>query len=725
MADEWDEPGDLPTDNGDDTGEGRPAWLDKGSPAGAAAAGAAARDEWDVDDAAPDANPRTFRTLSGKVIDKGPTVSDITAEADAARAENERHSLLSRAKATAAGMRDTFVGGAKAVGGALPESLGGRGFLNTIADPHHRREFERGLSDMITLGYAEKLGNMAGGGAEKLGMDFGPRLETTGAEDAAAAPNDRALGRVVGMAAPGVGSVIAKNAGKVIAPVFEGAEATTRAGAAALGAAKGVAGHVATAPLTAGLSANAAGDRLGAAADALTDPVSLALAAGTGAIAEPVARNLTEKAKERATKDIGHDIVEAEGPKARVTDQKRIAEVNDRIFEMTKEHPELRQVWREPAEKALPKVAEVKRRIAEPLDAFYDTVDAKTGGGIRLGDIIDGYRNRAKELRKTRPGVEDANRLDALADQELVAARARQGAQFDPKTPINAEGTTAGDQLAMLERSATRALAKGDQNTVATLQGEADRIRELASKEGSVNLDERIPTKDFRANVTALHKSAESVMGGLEGTPRHEALAKLYDEGKAIIDKHLDSSGVDQKALTEVRKINNEYFLLSRAEAAIESRGWKEANQHSGFHLPHSAKAAIAAGGATPLVTYGLLHPSHIPALAAGAAATAVASKAIPAITSRINWRLANLDPAAAARTVERIAPRAGAEIGGRAGAAVASQQRDRAIAQIIQGAQAGGDPGQIRARATAEGVDPAMIDSILQRFAQQPAVAP
>src|SRR6185295_4209531 len=392
-----------------------------------------------------------------------------------------------------------------------------------------------------------------------------------------------------------------------------------------------------------------------------------------------------------------------------------------RIFEMTKEHPELRQVWREPAEKALPKVAEVKRRIAEPLDAFYDQVDAKTGGGIRLGDIIDGYRNKAKELRKQRAGIEDADRLDKLADQELVAARARQGAQFDPKTPINAEGTTAGDQLAMLERSATRALAKGQQDVVEQLQGEADRIREVASKEGSVNLDERIPTKDFRANVTALHKTADSVMGGLEGTPRHEALAKLYDEGKAIIDAHLDGSGVDPKALAETRKINNEYFLLSRAEAAIESRGWKEANKPSGLHLPHSVSGAVKAG-IGPTLAMAAMNPHSIPHIAGTALATGALGVALPAIKSRVNWKLANIDPAAAAATAARVAPRMGAKIGAISGAEAASQDRgyDRALAQLVHGATAGGDQNELRTRAAVEGVDQATIDAVLRKYAQQ-----
>lgn len=731
MADEWDEP----AADDDETTEGRPSFLDKGPRRPAVAA--AANDEWDT---APVDVPKSIdpvRTLKN-------TGPDFAGQMSAAAAANEkfgqRRSLAERARDTVVGLKDTAVGGARAVGGALPEELGGRGVLNTLKDPAHRREFERGLSDMITLGYAEKAGNAAGRFfAEPEGPDdnVASRVLKRGANavglggqdsdiaanaqaDRESAPDDRSLGRAVGMASPGAGTYIAKSAGKVLAPVLSDIQATTRAGGAALGAAKGVAGYAAAAPATAALSAGAAGDRSGAALDALTDPVGLASSAIGGAVAEPIAKNLVDNAKSRATKDIAHDIIAAEGPRARRTDQTRIAEVNDRVFEMTKDLPELRPIWREPAEKAVPKIAAIKERVAEPLDAHYDVIDQATGGGIRLGDIVDGYRAKAKELGKSREGLEDAARLNKLADQELLAAKNRQGDQvkFDPKIKINDEGTTAGDQVAMLEKSADRAERAGRGHDAIQLRSEAENVRAMASKPAGVDLDERIPTKDFRRNVTDLHNTANDVMGSIEGTPRYEAAQRLYSEAKTIIDKHLDSSGVDPKQIAEVRKINDRYFLLSRAEEAIKSRGAKEASRPAFDQLIHSPRRALTSGAGLGTLGTAVVM-SHSPLKAAVEIGGALAvGHAAPAVASRVNWKLANLDPTAAQAAVQNIGPNVGLGVGRAVGSQAGPQASDRLLAQLIQGAQAGGNPDDLLRQAKAWGIDPSTAGTIIRRFA-------
>lgn len=726
MADEWDEPDAPAAAPSEDTDL---AFLKPGRKR-------AAKDEWDaVDDEVPSEDVVESRPLKNTGADLAVTMKT---EADDFREANRPRSLGERAAATATGIKDTFVGGAKAVGGALPESLGGRGFLNTIEDPHHRREFERGLSDMITLGYAEKAGNavsrfatapvtaddnMAARVIKKTGGALGltrpeDDLESNAIADKDNAPFDRSLGQAVGMAAPGAGSYIAKSTGNAIAPVLGGLNATTRVGGVALGAAKGVAGYEAAAPITAGLSAGAEGHRLDAAADAATDPVGLATSAIGGAVAEPVAKNLVGEARSRATHDIASDIVAADGHKAKRTDQLRIADVNDRIFQMTKDNPELRSIWREPAKDAVPKIEAIKQRIAEPLDAHYQALDEHTGGGITLGEIVDGYRNKAAELEKKRVGIEDADRLKALANQELRAAAARQGqrVEFDPKFKINTEGTTAGDQIAMLEKSAAISARSGNTAAADQLAEEIAKVREMASKPVGIDMNEKIPTKDFRENVTGLHKTADSVLGSIEGTPRHEALQRLYESGKEILDKHIDDSGLPKSSVESLRKINDQYFLLSRAQEAIKSRGISESNRPPISSILHSPRKLLHSG-ALPAIGAALAFPHARAELAA----TAIAGIAAPAVASRVNWRLAQIDPTRAAEVANSVGTGIGSTTGRVVGPQVAQQSNDRAIAQLIQGAQAGGDPDELAKRAAAFGVNPVMAQAIIRKWAPQP----
>jgi hypothetical protein len=550
-----------------------------------------------------------------------------------------------------------------------PEGRAAAAEQSIITNPAKRREFERGVDSMVTLGYGQKaahaLEDTAFGRAwNKLTMGEGGGgglSEEQEAADRTAAPDYRPAGQIAGSFMPGAASGIAKVAGKVAAPI---AKAVAPAGAAVVkklasvpgaggvlatgadaagGAVKSALGYEFAAVPAAALSADAEGHRLEAAGAAASDPAGLLISGGIGAvpiIARGITRPALEKlratapeveasARKRAVKDLGKDITAAEGPKATVTDQKRIAEVNDRLFDLTLQKPELRKVFGESAEKALPKVRAIKKEIAGPLDKLYDSVDAKTGGGIKLSDITGDLRARADELATKRLGLEDAKRLRALADQFDEA--------YLPKTKPLAEGEVpaspvddVADQLFDLKK--LREKAKG-----VSADALDKEIAELEAKAPAGANDVRIPTRQFREEVTSLHNTAESVMGGLEGTPRHEALEKLYDAGKAIIDKHLDGSGVPTADLAKIRDINNGYFLLSRAEAAIESRGWKEANK-PGFKLPHSMNAALHAGAIAPMAAYAAQHPSTIPYMAAATAVTAGG----PRIAKAVNWRLAN-----------------------------------------------------------------------------------
>lgn len=400
-------------------------------------------------------------------------------------------------------------------------------------------------------------------------------------------------------------------------------------------------------------------------------------AMGAGGAALNARGRLLEKlrpgAQARAVKDISHDITAAEGPKARVTDQKRIAEVDKRLFELTKEEPGLRDTWRKPAEKALPEIEAAKRRAAAPLDGAYKAVDAATGG-IRLGDIVDGFEAAAKEAGTKASGQAEAARFRAVKDNFL---KAYGEPAFDPTKPVTKEGITAGQMLDMLEKAKARGAPGMDQQIA--------QVREMAA--GGVNMDKRIPTAAFREEVTDLHKTAEAAMGGLEGTARSEALSKLYQTGKQVIDTHLDASGIPAGQLAELRKANDRYFLLSRAQAAVASRGWKESNQHTGF-IAHTARQA--ADMSLPVAMgYAAMHPHAAPIIGA-----TMAARALPAAASRVNWALANRAPST---------PTAG------------TSQAQAAVSRLLQAARAGATPAQLQQQAQDDGLPPEMATQLAQ----------
>lgn len=566
-----------------------------------------------------------------------------------------------------------------------------------------RRELERGVGDVVTLGYgnklAQKVDELTGEGK------FTPEQQ---ARDAEAAPEFRTAGQVGGSFLPNpVGGVLGA-AGKVVKAA---APALAAAASKAPAVVKAVAGYEAQAPASAALSADAAGHRLEAAKEAATDPAGLLLSGGAGAASSATSfltKRLTSagarapqvqaSAKVRAVKDLGSEITTLDGNSARATDKRRIAEVNDRLYDLADKNPEVRAAFQKPAEKALPLLADFKEKLAAPLDTLYDAIDAHTGGGIKLSTVTKSLRDEADRLSHTVSGLDDAKRLRMLADRFDEAYLPREGATPAQAEPAGAPKTmahesgwpAAGDEAGWerLEREwaghrveESRAAGHktvGEQTvkggkgplpggaaaheptvSAADVRRQLEDLRKLRAGAKGVSaeaLDHEIakleaearpgaaagaaevviPTKTFRHEVTDLLKTSESVMGSLEGTPRHEALAKIYDAGKAILDRHIDGSGLAPAEIAKIRDINNGYFLVTRAEGAIESRGWKDANK-PGFQVAHGVKQALHSGG-LPAVGYAVTHPHAIPTMAA----YIIGSHTIPKAIKSANWSLAH-----------------------------------------------------------------------------------
>ena len=625
--------------------------------------------------------------------------------------------------------------------------------FSELAQPAYRHQAERGVSDVVTGGLAERAAN-----------SVDPSFAASAESDAAAAPGVREAAQLAGSALPSP----FRWAGETAAPVA-GALAE-RAGVGAVGqtAARGLTAYEGQA-IPQALVAGPDGHRLEAAGRAAVDPAGLALSAGLPAAREAASEALAsspsiaaarakmiQAARGYAVKDLGSDITSAGGSKARVTDQKRIAEVNERLFtlaqELDREKPGFRNVFRQPEAKASPKIDKVLQETVEPRAGLYDELDAAsvaprrmegavpqaieegdlTGrldvpnyerpapksldydrqpilhdmgygdigaipdaiaeeptaqirdpnfrpprsissesveqgtdpflpssskeapapsyevapsdiiseadapkGGIRLGDAVEGYRQAARDaVTASRGGgtfgEPDAARFLHKADALIRVYGKANEPRFDPDAVINKDGMTAGEMLDILGRYPNSPGA----------QGSMQQVRDLATRETGVpDLDVRIPSLHFRKEVTESGKAAESVLGGLEGTPRYEALARLHEVGQDILNKHIDSSGMDPERIAQLRKMNDRYFLLKRAQTAMESRGWKEANK-PGWKLPHTIRSAEV-GGLTSMAAYGAIHPHAILPMAA----TYGAAHLLPAALNRLNWKIANMDP--------------------------------------------------------------------------------
>lgn len=340
--------------------EERPEWLTPGSKGAAAADPFAARlSELDRSEPAPEAGVPAgkFRTRSGKLVDN-PTAGEIETGIAAGKKKAEEtfqrditpqkgEGFFKRAFKSIAHGGDAL----SKVAGDVIETKGA-----SLAEPAKRRQALRGLDDVVTLGYGQKLAARAGNalgdapeaalGPETFGIQSakadsfadtfakagaGPldaaamlgkaALLSSGGDDVAntqdkdqeVAPEYRTATQLVGGFVPGAGQLAARAGGKLIGKV-PGLSAGGPVTGAAAGIVKGVAGYEATAPVTAALSAGAEGRRLEAAHEAATDPLGLIMAGAGGATGESL-KVATEKSKGAKARE----LIEREGQGAKVT----------------------------------------------------------------------------------------------------------------------------------------------------------------------------------------------------------------------------------------------------------------------------------------------------------------------------------------------------------------------------------------------------------------------
>lgn len=183
-----------------------------------------------------------------------------------------------------------------------------RGPYDTLTHGPSRRELVRGVDDIVTLGYGQKLAGNLESDLNALGVYTPPekQLNATSADDRVAAPGKRVGGNLIGIVTPGLG----KNVGTAGVPV---ARELLGGGGALRGGARAVTAYGLGAPAIAGLHASSAGDRVGAALDAATDPVGLTLAGTAGLVGGGVSKRIRESRGAKA-----REFIEREGKGAKV-----------------------------------------------------------------------------------------------------------------------------------------------------------------------------------------------------------------------------------------------------------------------------------------------------------------------------------------------------------------------------------------------------------------------
>lgn len=371
---------------------------------------------------------------------QGPTAAELLAEAARQR---EANTFGARLRTGAANIANTVVGGARAVGESVTHPV------DTITDPARRRQLERGLDDMLTLGYGQKLaarvGNALGDtpdvaiGPETFGGGVagsgGAPVANTQAADQAAAPEFRQLGNIAGGLAPGATSALAGLGTRA-------ARAAIPAGGGAAGAVRGLLGYQAAAPATAALSANSEGNRMGAAADVATDPLGNLLAGGLGA----AAGSAPARVNARIVQDVPHGEATAKLSTAKKFEA-RIGEDGEALASMLERDPKLERKLAVDAKGSPGRVVKTVQDRIEKVSATTDPIYEKIGG-VDLSRIDLAFHDLAEKAKA-------AGRIEAVGPiQRARAALADAYGERTEKGQVIAPGT-------LLDARAARNFANG------------------------------------------------------------------------------------------------------------------------------------------------------------------------------------------------------------------------------------------------------------------------
>jgi len=634
------------------------------------------------------------------------------------------HAVAHVGKDLAAGAAQGISENANPVFGAVGGALG------VLKDPAKRRELERGVDDVVTLGHGQRLAatleNTAAGQrvSQALGVTDGGLSPEQAEKDAAAAPEYRTAGQTYGMALPNpVSKIVGPLASKAVSPLakaFEGAigskivdaaskipfagpaAATLAAGAG--GAARGAAEYELTAPIAAAASAGAEGHRLEAAREAAADPAGLLLSAGTGAVASvgrqaaKEAAGYTERARAAANewiaKDLQGEVKGASTPTAR----RQMMRAADNFPDLIGRDQELRDSIADARHGSAAKIAKaeelVSRRLddtQEPKADLYKKADAALPkGGVRVGDVVAGYQKAIDDLEAT--GLD----LDAQVAGELKGRLNKITGARD----WGAEKTTAGlSEKAAADLKTLETVRKNMEGRPGfdpkAIDEQIAAIHATGKPTVAFNPDHIVSTRQLRRLVTDAQRTAFDREGGINGTERYNRAIEVAAVPEKILDEHLGHAA--EKAPDVVSAIEtmdrDTHTLLAAKKVLVQRLDHARLNaQGTGGipTVPHSLKQL--AHGSIPLGLAATAYTGH-PGMAAIGAATIAA----PMIKRVIDTSIAKF---------------------------ASTPQGERVVARLVHAGATGGDTAAAIEHAIAAGVPPRVAQRIAdisrQTFAAQ-----
>lgn len=563
------------------------------------------------------------------------TSPEVTAEAP-------RPTLGQRIGNTLHGIKETFVGGAKAAGEVLSDAKNVPGNLvEAVKDPMRfvhgdfaepaarRRQLERGVDDMVTLGHGQKLaariGNAAGDAPDvALGPETfnGTAVANTQEADAAAAPEFRQLGNVLGVATPGATASLAEGGAKIAGKVIKGAGTAAKVG-------RSVAGYELSAPAQVGLSAGAEGHRLESTIDAATDPVNLALATVPHVV--PAAKAAAEKIAAKSEKGYAKRTNEAIFKNARPKDYDPASQVqraNPEQFQELIHSPEFKPVrqaaMKGNTEVALDRAEALLNKVSSKrLDNYAEAV----GNGYKAtpGAVVDrmekvaaykkasGHADEAKYIRDGAQTLRDEfSTVDVNGIREGDTAHDQSIAKLKPYLPDRPTLTKAEFQDAAVEMAKTSG-GKNYGDVPTDVHQAIESLPFRYDPEASIDL------VHLRRAATRAQNTTRATLGSIAETEHFRIVKAVDDAINDGLDAHLDgAAATSPKARAAVERIRHDNKIISMSIAmrdALEMRAKREnmvkgdgnfmkqaTKAVHGLHIAGAVAAPFVGGPAAPLL---------------------------------------------------------------------------------------------------------------------------
>jgi hypothetical protein len=464
--------------------------------------------------------------------------------------------------------------------------------IDTLGNPAKRRELERGVDDMVTLGYGQKLaariGNALGDKPETaLGPETfgGAPVANTQAADQAAAPEYRPVGQLAGAFIPGAAAAAGKAGGALAARLAPGAGILP-------GAVRGLAGYEATAPALAALGAGAEGHRTAAAEQAGGDPLGLLMSTAGGAAPEvpgtvrrgvrAVQDKATDAAAKWVTKDIGGEIKSASTPTARkqlADDAKSASRIVLADRELDKAISHAREGDIDDIGTARAVVKDRLQTIARRLSPGWADIDASLPQPLTSGDVVSHIEADAAQLHAT---GHTTDRAEAAA-LRAIAERLKTGEDWGA-TETRALDPKAEADLATLKQ--VRPNVK-DPAAAAQVDQQISAIEATGAPRITFNPDHQIGMEQLQRLWSDEAGIAYDSTGGVNGTATFNRKLEVASHLRELRDTLLDAAAKENP--TAVRAISGDlqdYSGLKHVDKVLQQRENYAKSNASGASVP-------------------------------------------------------------------------------------------------------------------------------------------